>query len=93
MTHTQAQVATHRILLLEERIKSLSVANGHNTKGSSDYIHMVTIMTEFELEIYALRESLKTCNTFSDGTDPEDRHWKNATTWAERHSITDEDEW
>lgn len=64
MTREQAQVANNRILVLEDRIRRFQNNLPHwgiNPDGESSlFITMVTTITEFELEIAALRDAINT---------------------------------
>lgn len=64
MTNAQAQVAQNRILVLEDRIQKFNdniIRWGIDAeKESSLYTTIVTTITEFELEVHSLRESLNT---------------------------------
>ena len=64
MTNAQAEIANNRILVLEDRIQKFNdniIRWGIDAeKESSLYTTIVTTITEFELEVHSLRESLNT---------------------------------
>lgn len=62
MTNKQAEIANNRIQVLEDRIQKFNlIINIYlKDKESSLYINLVTTMTEFQLEVHSLRESLNT---------------------------------
>lgn len=62
MTNAQAQAAQNRILVLEDRIQSFNsnITRYRIEVGSSLFTTISTTITEFELEVHSLRESLNT---------------------------------
>lgn len=64
MTNAQAEIANNRIQVLEDRIQKFNeniIRWGIDAeKESSLYITIVTTITEFELEVHSLVESLNT---------------------------------